>query len=631
MKLADAIRANDPDEVRKSLKRVKNVNRELQDCGLTPLQLAADAGSHLVVPLLVESGAKPQDNDLTSALHRCAQNGDMQIWRVLNERLDWSKESRTSAARVAIENDHVDLVKSIVDEDADDCPEDALHQAARLPATDMLKCLLVYATDVNASAGHSGERYVPIHAAADSCGADAVQILLDHGANVNERTNIGQTPLMRAMDSCGVWQYLDESERTAAIEACCKTLDVLISAGADGALVDDAGNDALGIYEQDAEFLDERVVNRLQKAGAVGQGPDGALMQSVLSRDVDGIKASLASGANPNWRESHPRGATPLTIAARSEQMELVEMLLDAGADPDQPDSGETPLMAAAIAQSVDIARILLDRGADPNQPNPKYVGRDGGEDDTVETPLTFAKSMGYRQIEQILREAGAVMPEPTRTALAAGVHWWDDWDQIVARGDVPTVAEALARLIGGRVVDVNWSDMITPGERSFVVVRARGLNWTNLLPVTPNALGHDRFDLDTLKQLAEQLSNESGAETIWACFGDTAGAAGWTRFQPSGQRDEDDGWDEDLLADVVEAMEEAGEDVPEHMARRLAEMQDADEPGPDSTERLEQLAQTERFALAWEFFNVREADDFDLEFAKYPVEAFEDVAFVTT
>ncbi|MEZ6069885.1 MAG: ankyrin repeat domain-containing protein [Pirellulales bacterium] len=354
-------------------------------------------------------------------------------------------------------------------------------------------------------------------------------------------------------------------------------------------------------------------------------------MQCVLAGDVQGAKESLATGANPNRIEKHPRGATPLTIAARSDNVEMVRTLLDGGANPNQPDSGENPLMAAVVGQDVDVVNLLLQRGADPNQPNPMYVGRDGEVDDSIETPLTFAKSMGYRQIEQILREAGAAMPAPTKTELAAGVHWWDDWDQVVARADVPTVADALARLIRGRVVRANWGDTLTPGERSFVVVRARGLNWTNLLPVTPNALGHERYDLDTLKQLAEELANETGAETIWACYGDTAGAAGWSRFQPDGRSDEDDGWDEDLLADVVEAMEEAGEDVPEHMARRLAEMQDADEPGPDSTERLKQLAEAERFALAWEFFNVREGDDFDLEFAGYPAEAFEDVAFVTT
>jgi ankyrin repeat protein len=46
----------------------------------------------------------------------------------------------------------------------------------------------------------------------------------------------------------------------------------------------------------------------------------------------------------------------------------LVEMLLDEGADPDQPLAGQlTPLMRAANRGHAEIARLLIDAGADPD------------------------------------------------------------------------------------------------------------------------------------------------------------------------------------------------------------------------------------------------------------------------
>ena len=70
----------------------------------------------------------------------------------------------------------------------------------------------------------------------------------------------------------------------------------------------------------------------------------------------------LEGGADAN-RFSRPR---PLEIAARSGSLEVVELLLDRGADPSGGMSITSPLTNAMFAGYDDIAALLVRRGAEP-------------------------------------------------------------------------------------------------------------------------------------------------------------------------------------------------------------------------------------------------------------------------
>jgi len=57
-------------------------------------------------------------------------------------------------------------------------------------------------------------------------------------------------------------------------------------------------------------------------------------------------------------------GETPLTLAVRKENIQLVKTLLARNADIDAPDAfGETPLMWAVIKQNKKLVLLLLDAG----------------------------------------------------------------------------------------------------------------------------------------------------------------------------------------------------------------------------------------------------------------------------
>ncbi len=85
----------------------------------------------------------------------------------------------------------------------------------------------------------------------------------------------------------------------------------------------------------------------------------------------------------------------PFKTSSEQGQLEIVQLLLSSGTDPDF--SGNfTPLQAAIFGGFADIVQVLLDAGADVN----KEVKNT--------TPLKLATEQGKPKIIQMLLEAGA-------------------------------------------------------------------------------------------------------------------------------------------------------------------------------------------------------------------------------
>lgn len=153
------------------------------------------------------------------------------------------------------------------------------------------------------------------------------------------------------------------------------------------------------------------------------------LLRAIEAGDHPHAAALIAAGADVNgWT---PGDGSPLILAVRGGQIELVRLLLDRGANPNQAVPGEgAPLIMAADAGDLAMVRLLLERDADPNiavegDGNPLIVAAGGGrlaivdlllasgaEVDAVvrndETALITAARFGHLPVVQRLVERGA-------------------------------------------------------------------------------------------------------------------------------------------------------------------------------------------------------------------------------
>ncbi len=217
-----------------------------------------------------------------------------------------------------------------------------------------------------------------------------LQLLFEAGADVNLRNRRGETPL-----------------KIAAFE-CIRAVPFLLERGADPTLADTASDTALhGIVRYKAETMAPLLDGLLQAGADInyqnrhGQTP---LIKTAYASTVRDAVAPLllANGADPNRQDC--RGATLLHILAGERgdagPAEMVRLLLASGAGLEiRNRQDQTPLVAAVARKNVNVVQLLIEAGADVN-----VKGKNG-------TPLIgtlISCDPGKRAILKLLTDAGA-------------------------------------------------------------------------------------------------------------------------------------------------------------------------------------------------------------------------------
>ena len=263
-------------------------------------------------------------------------------------------DSDTRLADAAMRRD-VAMVRSLIAQrvDANVPGQDgtpALHWAVRVDDVATSKLLLGAGAQATLA-----NRYglTPLSIAAANGSAAMIGVLLDAGADANAPDPAGDTPLMNVA-------------RVGRADAVTLLLDR-------GATIDAAD----GTYQQTALMVAVRenhpdIVKLLIARGAsvnartrVGRAPQWILPNSVpgFGHGIGIVRGGLPPRGS---RAPVPGGMTPLLYAARDGRMDIVRMLLEAGADINQRDANEiTPLIIAITNNHPDVARDLIDSGAD--------------------------------------------------------------------------------------------------------------------------------------------------------------------------------------------------------------------------------------------------------------------------
>lgn len=438
--LALASEAGNAEVVRLLLDAHADPNQPLRN-GETPLMMAARTGSVPVIELLLKRGAKIDAREKlrnTTALMWAAANGNADAVRVLvkhgadiNARSATTEPGRRPYLAPPGRERIVEFVegtglRGAVVEDAPDAQPpgaDANDPAAREHAKRLTEARIAAARHAlekfptTAPYGNRGNKkwggLTPLLFAARQGDIASVKVLLDAGANVNQRSEYGWTALLAATQNrfykLGVY---------------------LLERGADPNLANEGGWNPLYIATD----------NRNIEAG------DYPTRKPDMDH-LEYIKRLLAAGANPNQRMRsstetrtifthqwlYEEGATPFLRAAQSGDLVLMKLLLEHGADPSIPtDHGVTPLMVASgigwvegvtyewsPQATYETVKMLLELGADVNA------------QDTLDgrTALMGAAHKGRNDIVELLVQHGAdlsIRDIGSRDSIhsLAGVTW---------------------------------------------------------------------------------------------------------------------------------------------------------------------------------------------------------------
>lgn len=93
--------------------------------------------------------------------------------------------------------------------------------------------------------------------------------------------------------------------------------------------------------------------------------PLNRIHRAAMGGDIETVKQCLDKGVAPDTRKGE--GLTPLCLSAAKGHKEIVELLLDYGADANQgldEEDGMNPLLEAALKEQTEVVETLVNRGA---------------------------------------------------------------------------------------------------------------------------------------------------------------------------------------------------------------------------------------------------------------------------
>jgi uncharacterized protein len=395
-----AVRANDADLSEALLHAGANAKAQNR-YGITPLSLAATNGNAKLIEALIKAGADPNAAlpEGETVLMTAARTGDEASIRMLlaHDAQVNAREStmgETALMWAAAEN-HPAAVKALIDRGAD--------RNAKSTVLTLAPFRWITSGMVSTTLPRGG--WTPLMYAARQNAKEAARALADAGADLNQTDPDGTTALTLAI-----------------INAHFDLAATLLDKGADPNIVDETGMSALYAAVD------------MHTLGPMISRPAPKLIDAIDAADLVGLL--LAHGANPNLRLKKPvigrhhdggdaslgEGTTALLRAAKTNDIQVMKLLLENGADPFLTQKDHTNVMmiiaaggarAGAYAAAfqvteegaIEAMKLCLDHGVDVNAFN-----------NNGQTALHSAAQRGADKIVKFLAANGAKLDMKNKT-----------------------------------------------------------------------------------------------------------------------------------------------------------------------------------------------------------------------
>ncbi|CEJ87161.1 hypothetical protein VHEMI04323 [[Torrubiella] hemipterigena] len=392
------------------------------ETGVTPLHRASDNGHIKVLKVLLENDADINSTSRNgeTALFRACLKGNLDIVRVLIEygaSTSLAKKNGRTPLHIASEHGYTEVAKTL------------LNNGAAVDALDLIGS-------------------TPLHVASANGHLAVVELLINSGADANITDRDGESPLayavtgehfeiaQRLFDGFINWNTLDTNDlpliNLAAyighVETVHRFIDLggdisatavkdhtpLLSASAGGHVelarllvqncshIDATGEDGCTALYLASERGNVELVKMLLENNAdiniAHKNGFSVLHAACRNSSLDVVKVLLDYGIDINVSHDLIGRASPIFVASMAGHCELIQLLIDKGADISAMDNeGNVPLHFASSFQKVEATRVLLDNGAEIQATN-----------DEGETALHLACKDGHLDVVELLLKNGA-------------------------------------------------------------------------------------------------------------------------------------------------------------------------------------------------------------------------------
>ncbi|RUS77619.1 hypothetical protein EGW08_014619 [Elysia chlorotica] len=384
--------------------------------GITPLHCAALHNQVEIARMLIEGGADVMctDKERSTPLHHACMEGNVDMVQLLfdagaRSKESWVKVNEMVAAQDfefstplhhAVENSHYDVAKillekgAVVNQDRKNFVY-PLHLAAQ--SGDVRICRLLVEHQARIDAVNS-DHATALHRAAALNKVEALRFLVEKGAAINRRDIDNYTPLL-----------------LAATYGNTDAVELLLQKGADFHAQDKHDKTAifLAAEENKIQVLKKllskpRVKQLINESDCYDNSP---LHIAAKQGYLDIVQCLLENGADLD--DKNEEEETPLHLAAKHGRTNIVRELIktDTTIVNDEDENSNTALHLAAQCGHYKVVKLLLDLGADVSARN--Y---------NAWTPLDLAASKGWTRTCSVLLEEDAPV-DPTDKNKTTPLH----------------------------------------------------------------------------------------------------------------------------------------------------------------------------------------------------------------